>query len=130
MVLGDVLPETLTVGGLELAGPALRYARVDPGHDELCALGLTHAAGVITCLAATALRLRRLDGGCRVTTGAGFSLAESWLGGPVGAAAVQGLDGAWHDVSQQCAGGQVPEALVREWSRRNQRSLVEFWLRR
>jgi hypothetical protein len=95
--------------------------------SKICALGVTQVEGVAVCHEPGTLQLERLpDGEVRITTDAGLTLAESWLGGPMRRASVQALDGSWQDVTSQCGAGELPAALVREWSERNLRTLVEF----
>jgi hypothetical protein len=131
VVLADHLPPSFSVAGVEVRGPALRYARVAPRLAELCGAGLTSAAGVVACAAPATLRLTRTaEGEARVTTDAGLTLDEAWLGGPVKMAAVQTLDGAWQDVSEALQGNSLPHELVQAWAKRSERTLVHFRLTR
>jgi hypothetical protein len=129
VVLHDPLPQSFSVAGVELRGPALRYARVSPGLSELCGLGLTSAGGIVICAAPATLRLaRQPDGSVLVTTDVGVLLDATWLGGTFSRAAVQALDGTWQDVSEACAANAVPPELVQAWARRSQRTLITFRL--
>ncbi|MGH2525009.1 MAG: hypothetical protein ACRDH2_21070, partial [Anaerolineales bacterium] len=75
------------------------------------------------------LRLgRQANGVTSVTTDAGLSLSEEWLGGAVRQVEVRALDGQWMDVSERCGANTIPTELVLEWSRRNERTSVEFRL--
>ncbi len=134
VVLADRLPKTLTVAGVEVRGPAVRYARVGPGGAELCGLGLASAAGCVTCAAPATLRVGKLaDGTVLVTTDAGLTLDEGWLGGALRRAAVQSLDGAWQDVSEALSANRpntLPHELVQAWAQRSERTLVNFRLTR
>ena len=68
-----------------------------------------------------------------VTTDAGLTLDEGWLGGAVRAAAVQALDGAWQDVSEALPANKpntLPHELVQAWAQRSERTLVNFRLTR
>ena len=127
VALGDVLPASMTLAGRELRGEALRFARARADWSWFCGLGVTSVEGAATCCAPGTLQLARMPGGeARISTDVGLSLAEAWLGGPMRHAFVQALDGSWIEVTGDCRAGELPAALVRNWSATNNRSLVEF----
>jgi hypothetical protein len=128
VALHDHLPQTLSVAGLEVRGPALRYARVALSGAEVCGLGLTSAQGIVACAAPATLRLARQPEAVSVTTDAGLTLDENWLSGTFSHAAVQLLDGTSQDVSEACAPNSLPHELVQAWAQRTERSLVTFRL--
>jgi hypothetical protein len=127
VAVGDAVPAAMSLGRLELRGEALRFARIRPDLSKISALGVTCLDQVAACAAPGTVQLERLaDGEARVTTDVGMTLAEAWLGRPMRQAYVQALDGGWQDVTSECGAYELPAALVRQWSQRNQRTLVEF----
>jgi hypothetical protein len=126
VAVGDQLPAAVTVGPVEFSGPAIRYASLASQLERVSAVGVTVVAGVARCDEPAKLRLARADGAVHGTTDSGLTLAQTWLGGPVGSAALRAPDGTWHDVSERCRENRLPSELVREWSDRHQRRLVEF----
>ena len=144
VAVGDRLPSSVTVGNIEFRGLAIRYAAHSAATGHIAGVGVSQVAGVVQCEGPANLRLVTTEGAVVGTTNAGLTLAEEWLTGithsPVhsrGAGvklttSVRGLDGAWHDVSDRCRGDghdngrRLPGEVVREWSERNQQSLVEF----
>jgi hypothetical protein len=131
VALADHLPRQLVVGGVEVRGPAVRYARVAPGLAELSGAGLTSAAGVFNSAAPATLKLSRAAAGeVYVTTDTGLVLDESWLGGAMTNLAVQTLDGAWQGLSDARPANTLPHELVQAWAGRTERTLVTFRLTR
>ena len=128
VALADHLPQQLTVAGTEVRGPAVRYARVSTGLAEVCGAGLTSAAGVFAAEAPATLKLSKAAGEVIVTTDAGLTLDEAWLGGPLATLAVQTLDGAWQTVNDARQPNTLPHALVQAWAQRTDRTLVTFRL--
>ncbi len=124
VAVGDRLPPAVTVGGVAFSGGAIRYAGL--GGRGLAGVGVTHIAGVACCDGPANLRLARADGAVTGTTDVGLTLAEAWAGGALRSVALRAPDGDWCDVSARCRPNGLPGDVVREWSARHQRSLVEF----
>jgi hypothetical protein len=59
----------------------------------------------------------------------GVSLAPAWLGGTPGRLEALTLAGEWAEVDQPDTASITPE-LVAHWSRRNERKLVTFRIRK
>lgn len=105
----------------------MRYVQVSKDADEICGLGLTHISGIVTFLEPATFRLQRTPNGViRVTTDTGFSLTDQWLGGQARCIETLTLDHQWMDITASCKSGSVPLSVVQEWSRRNQRTLIDF----
>jgi len=127
VVLGDVPPRTAAFDGIEIAGDGMRCVRLTHDRRDICGLGLTQIPGIVAFSSPATFRLRHeSDESILITTNVGLSLATDWLGGPVRRVEALALDGAWTDVTQHCEGNVIPAKLVREWSGRNERTLVEF----
>jgi hypothetical protein len=124
---GETTPKQVSLQGIDLRGPKLRYCQVSANLDEFSALGLTHIAGVAAFDQPAAFRLRRtLDQGIHVLTHTGVHLEDGWMGGPARRIEVRDLDHHWSDVTEDCQHGSIPIGLVEAWKERNQQSMVEF----
>jgi hypothetical protein len=130
IAVGDQLPAAITLAGVAFTGPAIRHAHVGAGLKRVAGVGLLNAAGIFGCDEPANVNLTSEAGVVSGTTDAGLTLAEAWLGGPARATALRGPDGAWHDVSDRCRDNRLPGDLVRAWSERYQRGLVEFRMER
>jgi hypothetical protein len=127
---GETTPQRATVNGLGVEGLHIRYVQVSRYSNEIAGLGVTHIDGIISFEKPATFRLRRNSQEIiRVTTNAGLSLADQWLGGQARCIEAKTLDHQWIDVTAQCQSGSLPTQLVREWSDRNQRTLVDFRIR-
>jgi hypothetical protein len=121
----------MTVGGVEFVGAGLRYARLQPDHSDVGGLGVAGVAGIAEFSAPSTFRLwREVGDGVRVTTNTAVSLTDDWLGGAARRIEVGTWTGAWVDVTNRCGGTTIPAEVIREWSQRNERTLVDFRLRR
>ncbi len=126
VALGDRLPSALDMGAATFAGPAIRYARLKPDLNLVCGLGVKSVVGVASFTGPATFQLAREADSVRVTTDRGLTLDEAWLGEGRRHAQVLGLDGRWIDVAAAAPGLSLPDALVREWSRHTERTLVDF----
>jgi hypothetical protein len=127
VALGDVPPGATTLHGIAVEGEGMRYARLAQDHHDLCGLGVTQVAGIVAFSTPATFHLRRnADGSVHLTTNVAASPVTGWLGGPIRRVEVLALNGEWKDVTQHCEGNAIPAKLVREWSGRNERTLVEF----
>ncbi len=130
VAVAETTPKSMTVGGVDFAGVALRYARAHADLNDLSGLGVAHVGGVADFVEPTTFRLRRDLAGCvRLTTGAGVTLNKEWLGGARRIDALA-LSGDWVDVTKACGSNDIPAGVVREWAGRNERTLVDFRLSR
>jgi hypothetical protein len=124
---GETTPKQAKVNGLEVEGTHMRYVQTSKDLNEICGLGLTQISGLATFDEPANFRLKRIsESTIRVTTDTGFSLGDRWLNGPAHCIEALALNDQWLDVTAQCQGSSVPLQVVREWSERNQRTLVEF----
>jgi hypothetical protein len=124
---GETTPKHVTLNGVEAEGRDMRYVQASKDLNEICGLGVTHISGLATFIEPATFRLRRTpDGTIRVTTDTGFSLTEQWLGGQAPRIEAMSLDHQWMDVTANCQSGSVPDPVVKDWSDRNQRTLVDF----
>jgi hypothetical protein len=127
----ETTPAKMTVGGVEFVGAGLRYARLQPDHSDVGGLGVAGVAGIAEFSAPSTFRLwREVGDGVRVTTNTAVSLTDDWLGGAARRIEVGTWTGAWVDVTNRCGGTTIPAEVIREWSQRNERTLVDFRLRR
>jgi hypothetical protein len=127
---GETTPKQVTVNGLEVEGSGIRYVQVTRDLNEIAGLGPTHLVGIANFDEPAVFRLKRNSGEeFHVTLNTGVSFTNQWLGGPVRGIEAMTLDNQWVDVTSQCQAGSIPTQLVREWSDRNQRTLVEFRIR-
>ena len=124
---GETVPTTVTLGRIKFGGAGVRYARLKPDLSEACGLGLTRVAGMASFSGPATFRLTREAGHtARVTTDAGLWLEAEWLGGAARRIEVRTLEDDWIDVTGRCEPNAIPVELVREWSGRNERTLVDF----
>jgi len=124
---GETTPKQVRVNGLEVEGASIRYAQATRDLNEISGLGPTHLVGVASFDEPAVFRLKRNSGDeIRVTTNTGISFTDQWLSGPARGVEALMLDNQWMDVTSRCQDGSIPTQLVREWSDRNQRTLVEF----
>lgn len=125
----ETTPKKLTVGGIEVEGSELRYARLQSDLSDVCGLGVIHVAGIAEFCEPGIFRLtREADGSSRVTTNTGVSLTVDWLGGAARRIEARTLNGDWADVTESCGATTIPAGVVREWSQRNERTLIDFRL--
>ena len=124
---GETTPKRATVNGIDVEGIRIRYAQVSKDLNEICGLGLTHIAGLASFDEPATFRLKRSSNNTvNVTTNTGFTLTDQSLGGQARCIEVMTLDNQWIDVTAHCHGSYIPLQVVKEWSERNQRTLVEF----
>ncbi|MGQ0603656.1 MAG: DUF2264 domain-containing protein [Anaerolineales bacterium] len=129
VVPAETTPKKLTVGGIDVEGAGMRYARVQPDLSDVCGLGVTHVAGIVEFSEPGTFRLtREADGSSRLTTNTGVSLTTDWLGGAARCIEAHTLNGDWADVTERCGATTIPTDVVREWSQRNERTLIDFRL--
>jgi hypothetical protein len=126
VALGDRLPSVVDMGAATLAGPAIRYARLKADLSLICGLGVSSVPGVASFAKPATFRLAREAGAVRITTDTGLTLDEAWLGGGQRRVQVMALDGTWFDAAFVAPRLSLPDELVREWSRRTERILVDF----
>ena len=111
-------------------GIRVRYLQVSKDLNEICGLGIIHLAGLARFSEPATFRLKQTsDGEARVTTNTGLSLMEQWLNGRARCVEALTLENQWLDVTADCDSASIPEQLVKQWSDRNQRTLVDFRIR-
>lgn len=124
---GETTPRYVKVNGVEVEGSSLRYVRMSKDLSEIDGLGLTQISGVATFAEPAAFRLRRISHGqVRLTSNTGISFTDQWLHGGARCIETLSVDNQWLNVTDQCQAGSIPTQLVKEWSERNQRTLVNF----
>jgi len=124
---GETTPKRIRMNGIEFEGRKMRYAQMTTDLNEICGLGITHVDEVASFSSPATFRLKRASNATvRVTTNAGISLTNEWLRGQVRCIEAQTLDHQWVDVTALCQNGSIPLQVVQEWSKRNQRTLVDF----
>jgi hypothetical protein len=124
---GETTPKQISMHGVELEGPRLRYAQMTTNLNEVCGLGITNVAGIASFSGPATFRLKRASSGAiHVQTNVGISLTDQWLRGRAHCIEALTLDNQWRDVTAFCQNGSIPLQVVREWSDRNQRTLVNF----
>jgi hypothetical protein len=124
---GETTPERIILNGIELEGTKIRYAQMTTDMNEVCGLGITRIAEIAHFSGPATFRLRRESNGTvQLTTNTGISLTDQWLRRGMRCIEAMTLDHQWMDVTARCQNGSIPQELVREWSERNQRILVEF----
>lgn len=125
--LANVLPTHIQLGTIEAWGEGLRHLRVNAASSAVTALGATTIAGVCELERPGTMQLKRdSERSATLTTNVGLQLDPKWLGGSAARVEARTLEGAWADVTAACDGNSVPHSVVREWSKRNERTLVEF----
>ncbi len=130
VAVGDQPAPNVTLSGVSFSGPAVRYASLTAGQDQVGGVGIRAVTGVACCEQPASLRLARTETAVSGMTDSGFTLAGAWLGGPARSWALRAPDGTWQAVSERCGRDSLPGDLVREWSEQHQRSLVEFRIER
>ena len=124
---GETTPKHVHVNGVDVDGIQLRYVRMGRDLHEIDGLGLTQISGVATFSEPAAFRLKRISNGqVRLTTNTGISLTNEWLHGDTRCIETLSVGNQWLDVTDRCQAGSIPTQLVKEWSDRNQRTLVDF----
>jgi hypothetical protein len=124
---GETTPKRTTVNGIEVEGKNLRYIQVDQDLNEICGSGVMHIANVANFHEPAIFRLKRTENNTiNMTINTGLSLTEQWLKSQPRCVEVKTLDNKWIDVTTQCQDHSIPTQLVREWSDRNQRTVLEF----
>jgi hypothetical protein len=124
---GESTPKRVILNGIEIEGNSVRFIQMTNDLNEVCGLGPTRIAGIATFTGPSTFRLKRSpDGEIRVATNTGISLTESWLAGPASRIEARTLDNQWLDVTARCEGNYIPTEVVREYSERNQRVMVDF----
>lgn len=126
LALGGTTPDRVTIHGVNAEGIHLRYLRLSEGLEEIQGLGVTQISEVASFAEPATFRLQNSGKNVQVTTDTGVSLSTEWLGGEPRCIEVLTLDRQWLDVTGRCESGSIPTQLVREWSDRNQRSLITF----
>jgi len=125
--LGFESVNEVEASGYKVTGAGLKVIRGNKQTGSFCGVAISNVAGVAELEAPGTLQLKRAsEGVSRVTTSAGLLLANDWLGGTAHKVEAQTLDGKWLDVTGQCQGNRIPSALVREWAKQNERTLVEL----
>ena len=128
---GGTTPKQVNIQGVEVEGDHLRYVRMSRTLDEIQGLGLTQISGIASFSEPATCRLRRMsDESVQVTTDTGISLSTQWLHGEAHRIEALTLDHQWVDITDQCPIGSIPTQVVKEWSERNQRTLVTFQMTR
>jgi hypothetical protein len=129
--LGNNLPQSIMLNGVEIEGVGLRCIRVAPEARQVSGSGLTHVGGIATLSSPGMLKLsHEPNGEVRVITDVGVSLATGWLGEPMPRIEVLTLDGQWLEITEQRQSNDIPSELVRHWAQYQERQLVEFRLTR
>jgi hypothetical protein len=124
---GETTPGSAKINGIDIEGRAMRYVQVSKDAEEISGLGVTQISGHATFFEPATFRLKRTpDNVIRVTTDTGFSLTEQWLRGKARCVEALTLDHQSMDITASCESGSVPLSIVQEWSRRNQRTLIDF----
>jgi hypothetical protein len=124
---GETTPRHVKVNGVDVEGMPLRYVRMSNDLNEIDGLGITQISEVGRFFEPATFRLKRsANREVRLTTDIGILFAEQWLHGAARCIEVSTLDNQWLDVTDRCQSGSIPTPLVKEWSDRNQRTLVDF----
>jgi hypothetical protein len=124
---GETTPKHVTLNGVDIEGPNMRYIQMKKDLNEVYGLGVTHIAGLANFYEPATFRLNRLTNGTiQVMTNTGISLLDHWLDGQARYIEALTLDNQWLDITTQCQGSSIPHHVVQEWSERNQRTLVDF----
>ena len=128
---GETTPKKTNVHGVNVEGTQLRYIRMSQDLNEVQGLGLTQISGIASFSEPATCRLRRMsDESIQGTTDTGISLSTQWLHGEAHRIEALTLDHQWVDITDQCPIGSIPTQVVKEWSERNQRTLVTFRMTR
>lgn len=129
--LANELPSIINIENHAIQGEGIRCVRVNPASGYVLGMGITRITGICELDSSGTFQLKReSDGVFRVTTNAGFRLAAEWLRGTASKIESQALDSTWLDVTDACTENHVPQGVVQEWAKRNDRTLIEFRLTR
>ena len=124
---GETTPKHVIVNGVDVEGIRLRYVRMTKDLSQIDGLGLTQISGVATFFEPATFRLKRISAGqAHLTTSTGISFTTHRLQGDARCIEILSVDKQWLDVTDQCQADSIPTQLVKEWSDRNQRTLVDF----
>jgi hypothetical protein len=124
---GESTPKRAVLNGVDIEGSCVRYIQMTDDMNEICGLGPTGIAGIASFSGPSTFRLKRTpDGEIGVRTNTGISLTDSWVAGNIRRIEARTLDNQWLDVTARCDAGSISLEVVREYSERNQRSLVDF----
>jgi hypothetical protein len=124
---GETMPKRAAVHGIDVEGPSIRYVQASKDLNEICGLGLTHIAGLVSFDAPATFRVKRSSSKTiNMTTNTGISLNDQWISESTRCIEAQTLDHHWVDITNQCQGSSIPNKVVQEWTERNQRTLVDF----
>jgi hypothetical protein len=127
VALGNIPPQSATVNGIKVEGDDLRLFRANRDATCLTGLGVRNIAGVAELHQSGLIQLsKESETGIRLVTDTGVSLANEWLGKPPRRIEALQIGGAWCDITNECQGGVIPQAVVQHWSQQTLRSLVEF----
>lgn len=127
--LANELCTQIQIGGDTLTGDAIRFARVSAGH--VVTDGVTNFPGVFELNTAGIVELaRENENTVRVLTNTGIKVSEQFLGGMSQCIQGRALDGTWVDLDGRTLNNIIPNSVVKEWTKRNERTLVEFRLTR
>jgi hypothetical protein len=119
--------QSIQFAGHSIEGNAIRIIRMNPDASSFTALGVKAIKGLIDMEQAGTISIRRdKPEEIQLTTDSGFALSPAWLGNPIRKVEVQNLSDAWIDLTSDCPDGSVPQGIVEQWSRMNERTLVNF----
>ena len=105
----------------------MRYVQASKDLNEICGLGLTQIAGLVSFDEPATFRLKRSsDNLFNLTTNTGFKLTDQRMSESVRCIEARKLEQQWIDVTAECEGSYIPVKVVQEWTERNQRTLVDF----
>ncbi len=125
--LRDAPANSVRLGDFLLEGTELRLARLRPDGSQLCAVNLLRAGGLLELERPATLQLRRdKDNQIDLITDAGLALAPAVLDTMPCRIQVQTTGGELIDVTGECRQAAIPDAVVQNWSGRNERSLIHF----
>ena len=124
---GETMPKRARVNGLDVEGPRMRYVKASKDLNEICGLGLTQIAGLVSFDEPATFRLKGSSKNTvNLTTNTGLRFTDQWMSESVRCIEAETLEHQWIDVTAQCQGPYIPAKVVQEWTERNQRILVDF----
>ena len=124
---GETTPKRANVHGVDVEGTGFHYIHMSQDLNDIEGLGVTQIAGIAAFAEPATVGLKRMPNGqVQATTNTGISLSMQWLQGNARGVEALSLDGQWQDVTDRCGWDSIPTNLVKEWSERNQRTLVSF----
>ena len=129
IAVGETIPIAPRLQGREIEGEAVRYVQISRGLDEVCGSGPTSISGIAAFSEPGTFRLKRTLDEIRVTTNTGVSIHEAWLARGAQSICVLTSANEWQDVTASCQERAIPRDVVREWTERNQRTLIEFQIK-